>query len=247
MKPSSNLRGMSSNPFHAVACQAALLFIVLVILATAQTQPSPRPTRRITRTEPTASPQSTPRPTRRATQAKPGASTQSIQVCLNRPADAVMTVQKSAEGHYFAHVDSNGTAYSNDAGGCGYFTVDVIVPRGFRMDIYGGVVRKIEIAGSTDRVEEANCAMAWLQVIIYRKPSAAGASFTKVYDQNLQGVWDTVVDMGGSPYCKLHPDELLEVEVPEGGITETSIYRVLVSPKVNGQVKPAHVSWTWAY
>ena len=71
--------------------------------------------------------------------------------------DATITVKQSSEGHYFGHVDSDGTTYN--AGGSAYFVVDVTIPANFKFE--GGWPSAIIIYGQlADWVTLANAEAA---------------------------------------------------------------------------------------
>ena len=215
---------MSFELFIVRACQATLLLIVLVMPGGAQTQRRPASQR------PTAT-----RPRPQVTFAD------EIKRCLTRPADAVLTAQKNASGLYSGQVDSTGVTYANDD--CGYFMVDVILPEGFK--ITGHLtLNKIRIYGQFSNMTsftENNCKQASFRTIIYQSSSRGAEGFVERHRSDHEGNWPR--DSGAFQICYFGGQNSLEVNLPEGGLSNTRTYRVLVSPKVNGQPRPAMVGW----
>jgi hypothetical protein len=228
MRNTGNLQGISLELFIVKACQAALLLIILVIPASAQTQ------RRPTAQRPTAT---RPRPQFEVTFAD------KIKPCLARPADAVMTAQKNANGSYSGQVDSTRATYATDANDCEYFVVDVIVPEGFKVS--GPLtINRIRISGEFSNMmafTENTCTQASFRTIVYQSSLRGGESFVERHRSHHEGHW-------GGPdafqicYFGEGPNSL-EVNIPEGGVGNTTTYRVLVLPKVNGQPRRARVKW----
>ena len=176
MRNTGNLRGMSLELFTVTACQAALLLIILVFPASVQTQQKPTP-QRPTAARPPRQVAATPAP--------------KIPGCLVRPADAVMTVKRKADGSYDGQVFSNETGYTVGANDCEYFVVDVILPQGFKYTYYAPLT-PVTISGgfAMQAFHENNCHLASFHTIIYRKPNTpGGANFTKVHEIKPQGVW----------------------------------------------------------
>ena len=200
-----------------IASRPVFLFLILVMPATAQTQRKP-------------------------------VAVPNVTGCLDRTADAVMTVRKSPEGYYFAHVESDGTAYHTDSAGCGYFVVDVVLPRGFRMD--NPLASGIKISwqfGSSQALTESNCSNASLDALVYKKPYTPGANFDRIRQQRWQGVWSPA-RLETQALCLFGAwpgGNLLKIAVPKDGVVLTSVYRVLVLPKLDGQAKQARLDWHW--
>ena len=220
MRNTAKLRGISFELFIVRACQAALFLVLLVVLASAQTQPRP------TAQKPTPT-----RPRPQVTFAD------EIKRCLTRPADAVMTAQKNADGYYSGQVDSTQATYANDD--CKYFIVDVILPEGFKI-IGGPTIRNsISIYGEfTDKwsFTQNNCPQASVRTNVSQ---LEGGSFTQRHSSYSRGKW---TGNEGLSLCHFS-SESLEVNLPVGGVGITTTYRVLVSPKLNGQPRQARVKW----
>ena len=223
MRNTGNLQGISFELFIVRTCQATLLLIILVIPAGAQTR------RRSTEQGPT--------PTRTRHQAT---FADEIKRCLTRSADAVMTAQKNASGHYSGQVDSTGVTYANDD--CKYFIVDVILPAGFKV---GGptTMNSIRISGEFSDMwafTQNNCTQASFRTIVSQLQG--GGSFNERHRSYSRGQWTGNDDL--SP-CRFFSEgrNYLEVNLPEGGVGNTRTYRVLVSPKLNGQPRQARVKW----
>jgi len=229
MRNTGNLQRRYLELFTVKACPAALLLIILVMSAGAQIQQKPTPLK------PTRTGQS------RHVEATPAAK---IFGCLSRPADAVMTARKNADGSYSGHVYSNGTAYASDANDCEYFIADVILPHGFKVSAQY-TQNAVTISGGVDPtgLTESLCALASYRTIIYVKSHTLEASgFRKTHDINPHGVWFAE---GGLNLCQFPTEtaESLQVDIPEAGVVVPSTYRVLVLPKVNGQARQVTVRW----
>ena len=229
MRSTGNIKGASLELLIVKACQAALLFIILVIPASAQTPQKP------TEQRPTAT---RPRPQVEPTFAN------KIKVCLDRPADAVMTAQNT-NGDYSGQVDSTRAAYAYDANDCEYFMVDVILPEGFKVSGQH-TINRITISGqfsSMTAFTENTCPQASFRTIIY-KSYPNSTEKLKVHDINHRGVWLSG-GSGGFNLCDFFTEgkKPLEVDIPEGGVGIKTTYRVLVLPKLNGQPRRAKVKW----
>lgn len=221
MRNTANLQGISFELFLVRACQAALLLIILVTPAGAQTPRRPTATR--------------PRP--QVTFAD------EIKRCLARPADAVMTAQKNANGSYSGQVDSTRATYANDANDCEYFVVDVILPEGFKVSGHL-TINKIRIFGQFSNMTSFtanNCEQASFRTIIYQSSSRGAESFVERHRSDHEGNWPTEPD--AFQICYFAGQNSLEVNIPEAGVGNTTTYRVLVLPKVNGQPGRARVGW----
>ena len=222
MRNTANLQGIFLELFIVRACQAALLLIILVIPAGAQTQ------RRPTATKPT--------PTR----ARPQVTfADEIKRCLTRPADAVMTAQKNASNYYSGQVDSSGTTYANDD--CDYFMVDVILPEGFKVTGGPTIRNSIRIYGTFSdpwSFTQNNCPQASIRTIVSQLQE--GGSFNERHRSYSTGQWSGNEDLS---VCHFFNDGL-QINLPEGGVSNTRTYRVLVSPKLNGQPRQARVKWS---
>jgi hypothetical protein len=239
MRNTGNLHGISLELFIVKAFQAALLLITLVIPAGAQTQQKPT-AQKPTAQKPTAQKPTAPRPRPQfevtfADRIKP---------CLVRPADAVMTAQKNANGSYSGQVDSTRATYANDANDCEYFVGDVIVPEGFKVS-GPFTINKIRISGEFSDMTaftESNCNQASFRTVVYQSSLQAGGSFNERHRSHHEGHWG---EPGAFQICYFFNEghNYLEVDIPEGGVRHTTTYRVLVLPKVNGQPRRARVKW----
>jgi hypothetical protein len=225
-----DLQGISLELFIVKACQAALLLIILVIPASSQTQRRPNPQKPTT---------TRPRPKFEITSAD------RIRPCLARPADAVMTAQKNANGSYSGQVDSTRATYANDANDCEYFVVDIILTEGLNV-IGPHTINQIRISGEFSNMmgfTQNNCPQATFRTIVYQSSLQEGGSFNERHRSYHEGNWPGEPDPFQICYFSSEGQNYLEVNIPEGGVGNTTTYRVLVLPKVNGQPRRARVKW----
>jgi hypothetical protein len=160
--------------------------------------------------------------------------------------DANMTVGKTAQGFYFDHRTSNGTAYNLDCDP--YYVVDIVLPGSYTA---GGplVFNAVAFSGGFDpayvQLTQATCPSASLSVQIYKRSVVSGTvgAWKRVNDQEVSaGLW--IIDPDSQPHCKVGSPYRV---VSSGLIFAYDEYWVKVLPKLNGIAQPARVDWEWTY
>jgi len=156
-----------------------------------------------------------------------------------------MTAQKNGNGSYSGQVDSTRATYANDANDCEYFVVDIILPKGLKVSGLH-TINKIRISGEFSNMmgfTQNNCPQATFRTIVYQSSLQEGGSFNERYRSYHEGKWPREPD--AFLICNFFSpgQNYLEVNIPEGGVGNTTTYRVLVLPKVNGQPRRARVEW----